>query len=156
MSINIQSDLPQIPLPWLASYMMGNYSEEQAIFNASPITIMQSLQISERRNKTRSETGGGGGEGGTATMRRRDERVFLQKEEEETSSVGFVQIQQRRGELQECFLSCFFPYRENPVKQSHTSMRSDRLLTPIWVIFMLFYWRRLSCLIKPTVTFLGK
>lgn len=61
MSINIQSDLLQIPLPWLASYMMGNYSEEYATFNASPITIIQSLQISKRENETRSETGGGGG-----------------------------------------------------------------------------------------------
>lgn len=41
--------------------MMGNYSEEYATFNASPITIIQSLQISERENETRSEMGGRGG-----------------------------------------------------------------------------------------------
>ena len=61
MSITSQHDLPQIPPPWLASYMMGNYSEEYATFNVSPIKVIQSLQISERENETRGEMGGGGG-----------------------------------------------------------------------------------------------
>lgn len=72
--------------------MMGNYSEEYATFNASPIAIIQSPQISERENETRSKSGWGE-EAERATKRRRDERVFLQEEEEEeTYSVGFVQI----------------------------------------------------------------
>lgn len=92
MSINIQRDLPQIPPPWLASYIMGNYSEERATF--SPVTLIQSLKISGRKNETggrwEEEEEEEEGEGEGATKRRGDERVFLQ--EEEIYSVGFVQI----------------------------------------------------------------
>lgn len=45
---------------------------------------------------------GGRGGGVGATKRRGDERAFLQ--EEEIYSVGLVQIEQRRGEHQDCFL----------------------------------------------------
>jgi len=62
VSINSQSGLPQIPLPWLAGYMMGNYSEEEeeeATFNESPVTITPSLQICGRENETRKRDGRG-------------------------------------------------------------------------------------------------